>query len=184
MLGSGNYVSGLAQPLLSTLETWDSREMVAMKCAGRNPPHSVQNEAQRGQTTHPGAGAEPLHPRGGTGMGRAGRRLGRGPLAALQSFCTALGAVSGLSSSGPPMCLSLSPPPLWAHGGQVSLCLLSTPGAGRESERVSRSVSERQNPCHTQHQQSTREGPSFRRDTVGRAWLNVLPPSATEAHSG
>ena len=117
-------------------------------------------------------------------MGRAGRHLGRVPLAALRSFCTTLGAVSRLSSSGPPMYLSLSPPPLRAHGGQVSLWLLSTPGAGRESERVSRSVSERQNPCHTHHQQSTREGPSFRHDTVGRAWLNVLPPSATEARSG
>ena len=37
MLGSGNYVSGPAQPLHSALETWDSREMAAMKCAGRNP---------------------------------------------------------------------------------------------------------------------------------------------------
>lgn len=33
----------------------------------QEPHHSVQNEAQRGQTTHPGAGAEPVHPRGGLG---------------------------------------------------------------------------------------------------------------------
>lgn len=162
MLGSGNYVSGPAQPLHSTLETWDSREMAAMKCAGRNPTTQFKMRHRGARPHTQGLALSLCTPREGLGWEEQDATLAKAHWQPCEASAQPWGGLSSQFFSVPDVSESVPTSPV-GHG-QVSVSSLPQGPAWyrhRESERVSRSVSERQNPCHTKRQQSPKRACPF-----------------------